>query len=429
MYPFLLFFGRLTVAKQPAGGYTTYLPKHNFCLYLTQMSLNKESAQTTVVFVDKSRAFAGAEKCLNVLCEQFDEKRFHPIILADFPVSHHYIYETSGAIIKYRADRLAWWMGTDRWQSPPRGTDAFKRIIFAHKLKRLMAKSDAKILHVNLLSRDSWIDLATAKIMGVRTVGHVRSLLSQKPLNSHCLKYCDAVICISDCVTNEITKLTDHSKIIKIYDPVPSIQDLRTAEKDTAKIALSLNADTKVISSIAMLDPRKGHDVAINAFAKIAQSCPQSILLIVGGSYSNRPSTEIDRLKKLAHYHGLSERVKFTGFVVDMHKIYAASDIVLALSKDGEAFGLVPLEAGAHGCVAVATAVGATPELIIDGETGFLVPPDDPDAVADVCMRVLSDVSLAKNIGIAAKEHVEKNFNPEIITRQVEAVYDRLLQK
>ncbi len=391
------------------------------------MLLNKESAQTTVVFVDKSRAFAGAEKCLCVLCEQFNKTRFQPIILADFPISYHYIYEKVGAVIKYRADRLAWWMGTDRWQHPPRGTDAFKRIIFAHKLKQIMLNLGTKILHVNLLSRDSWIDLATAKIMGVRTVGHVRSLLSQRHLNSRCLKYCDAVICISDCVANEISKLTDPSKITKIHDPVPDVEDLQPSEKDTAKAAWSLNADTKVISSVAMLDPRKGHDVAINAFAKIVQYCPQSIMLIVGGSYSNRPSTELDRLKQFVHAFGLSERVIFTGFVDDMRKIYAVSDIVLALSKDGEAFGLVPLEAGAHGCVAVATSVGAAPELIIDGKTGFLVPPNDPDAIFEACKRILNDAALANNIGTAAKAYVEKYFNPAMITRQVEAVYDHLV--
>lgn len=112
-----------------------------------------------------------------------------------------------------------------------------------------------------------------------------------------------------------------------------------------------------------------------------------------------------------------------------MRNIYLASDIVLALSKDGEAFGRVAVESGAYGCVTVATAVGATPELIIDGQTGFLVSPNNPNAVAEVCVRVLNDATLAKNIGIAAKEHVEKKFNPEIITRQVEAVYERLLQK
>ncbi|MFZ2406831.1 MAG: glycosyltransferase family 4 protein [Methylobacter sp.] len=393
------------------------------------MSLNKESAQTTVLFVDKSRAFAGAERSLSVVVEHLDKARFRPIIVADYPLLHHKEYQKSCAEVKCRANNLKWWMGTDRWKRPPRGTDAFKRIIFAHKLKRLMADSGAKILHVNLLSRDSWVDLVTAKIMGVRTVGHVRSLLSQRYLNNHCLKYCDSVICISDYVTNEISKLTSISKIIKIYNPIPLIKCARPEEKDTAKKDLNINPDKDVISSVAMLDPRKGHDIAITAFVKIAQYCPQSILLIVGGSYSNRTSTVFDRLKQLARDLGISERIKFTGFVDDMRNIYLASDIVLALSKDGEAFGRVAVESGAYGCVTVATAVGATPELIIDGQTGFLVSPNNPNAVAEVCVRVLNDATLAKNIGIAAKEHVEKKFNPEIITRQVEAVYERLLQK
>jgi len=393
------------------------------------MSLNKETSQTTIVFVDKSRAFAGAERSLSVVVENLDKARFRPIIVVDYPLLHHKEYQKAYAELKCRASNLKWWMSTDRWKRPPRGTDAFKRIIFAYKLRRIMADSGAKILHVNLLSKDSWVDLSTAKIMGLRTVGHVRSLLSQRHLSSHCLKYCDAVICISDYVANEISKRTNISKIVKIYNPIPLIKYDRPEEKETAKKALNINSDKDVISSVAMLDPRKGHDVAIKAFAKIAQYCPQSILLIVGGSYSNRPSTEFDRLKHLAQDHAVSERVKFTDFVDDMRNIYLASDIVLALSKDGEAFGRVAVESGAYGCVTVATAVGATPELVRDGQTGFLVPPNDPAAVAEVCMRVLNDAALAKNIGIAAKTHVEKYFNPAIITRQVEAVYDRLLQK
>jgi glycosyltransferase involved in cell wall biosynthesis len=382
----------------------------------------------TVVFMDKSHVLAGAERCLCVLTEHLDKARFHTIIAADYPLPHHAVYQRSGVEVQYRTTGMQWWMGTDRWHHPPRGTDAIKRMIFTRQLRNMMAACDARILHVNLLSLDSHSDLAAARHMGMRTVGHVRSLLSQRHLDRRCLELCDAVICISDYVAREITGLTEASRIERIYCPVSVSKTIGLEERNNAKSELGINSDALVISSVAMLDPRKGHDVAILAFAKLSADFPNAILLIVGGAYVESGNTERGRLQKIATDSGIGSRVVFCGYVSEMRKVYAASDIVLALSKDGEAFGRVAVEAAAHGRVAIATAAGATPELIKDGVTGFLVPPNDPAAVVACCRRVLADGEGARRIGVAGMEHVARKFDPDIIARQVAAVYDRLLQ-
>ena len=383
----------------------------------------------TVVFVDKSRVLAGAERCLCVLSEHMDKSKFHVVIGADYPLRHHTVYQRSGAEIRYRTTRVKWWMGTDRWHHLPRGMDAIKRMIFARQLQHMIAACDARILHVNLLSRNSWIDLAAARRMGVRSVGHVRSLLSQRPLDRRCLELCDTVICISDCVVCEIAGLTETVRIERIYDPVSVAEMIFPEERYIAKRDLGLNPDATVISSVAMLDPRKGHDIAILAFAKLSADFPDAKLLIVGGGYTAASgNAERERLQKIAIDSGVGLRVVFSGYVSKMRKVYAATDIVFALSKDGEAFGLVTAEAAAHGRVAIATAVGATPEIIQDGVTGFLVTPNDPDAVAAYCRLILNDEDWARQIGAAGMEHVARKFNPKTIARQVEAVYERLLK-
>jgi glycosyltransferase involved in cell wall biosynthesis len=393
-----------------------------------EMVVKNEAPIATVIFVDKSRALAGAERSLCGLIEHLNKARFPVVIAADYPFPHHAAYQRAGAEVKCRANSLKWWMGTDRWHRPPRGTDAIKRIIFARQLQKIMAACNARILHVNLLGSNSWVDLTAAKRMGVRTVGHVRSLLSQRPLERRCLELCDGIICISDYVAHEIGGLVEPSKIERIYDPVPVAKMVGWKERKKTKCALGLNSDAKVISSVAMLDPRKGHDVAILAFAQLSGDFPGAMLLIVGGGYRGSGDTELERLKKIAIDSGVGSRVIFSGYVPAMRKMYAASDIVLALSKDGEAFGLVSAEAAAHGRVAIATGIGATPELIQDGHTGFLVPPNDSDAVAEICRRVLSNVDWTKKIGLAAKNYIERKFKPEIIACQVEAVYERLLK-
>lgn len=236
------------------------------------------------------------------------------------------------------------------------------------------------------------------------------------------------LICGSDFVAREIGRLTDSFRVTRIYSPISVAATISLEERNIAKRELGMNPDTFVISSVAMLDPRKGHDVAIQAFAKLSAEFPTARLLIVGGVYAASGNAELERLQKIAIESGVDSCVVFSGYISDLRKVYAASDIVLALSRDGEAFGRVTAEAAAHGCVAIATAVGATPELIQDGITGFLVQPNDPDAVAERCRQVLVDEDLARQIGIAATEYVAQNFHPDMIARQTEAVYERLLK-
>lgn len=389
---------------------------------------DEESSMATVVIVDKSPVLAGAEWNLCILAEHLNKAKFRVVIAADYPHSHHAVYLKYGAEVLHRNTSLKWWMGSERWRRPLRGTDAIKRMIFARQLRHIIAGSDAKILHVSLLKNDSWIDLAAARSMGLKTVGSVNSLLSQRHLDKRCLELCDMLICGSDFVAREIGGQTESSRITRIYSPISVAATISLEERNIAKRELGMNPDTFVISSVAMLDPRKGHDVAIQAFAKLSEEFSAATLLIVGGVYAESGNAELERLQKLAFDSGVSSRVVFSGYISELRKVYVASDIVLALSKDGEAFGRVTAEAAAHGRVAIATAVGATPELIQDGITGFLVHPNDPEAVAERCRRVLVDKDLALQIGVAAMEQVARNFHPDMIARQTEAVYERLLK-
>lgn len=383
---------------------------------------------TTVVFVDKSRVLAGAEWNLCILIEHLNKAKYHAVVAADYPLLHHAAYKHAGAEVANRTDRLKWWMGSERWLRPVRGTDAIKRLIFARQLQRIIRESNARIISMSLLSRDSWVDLATARKMGIRTVGNVNSLLSQRPLDRRCLELCDMLICGSDFVAREISRLTDTSRVIRIYSPISVVATIRPDERYNAKCEFGQNPNAIIISSVAMLDSRKGHDDAIVAFAKLAADYPDAVLLIVGGTYSESGNAEMERLKKIAIDSGIGSRVVFTGYISELRKVYAASDIVLAISKDGEAFGRVTAEAAAHGRVAIGTAVGATPEIIRDKITGFLVPPNDPDAVAACCRRILTDKDFAGGIALAAKNHIEQNFNPVTIIHQFEMVYERLLK-
>jgi glycosyltransferase involved in cell wall biosynthesis len=85
------------------------------------------------------------------------------------------------------------------------------------------------------------------------------------------------------------------------------------------------------------------------------------------------------------------------------------------------------LEAMAAGKPVVATDVGGSPEVVIDGKTGFLVPPKDPEALASAILHLLADRELARNLGEAGRIRVESEFTLEIMVARLEELYDSLL--
>ena len=100
---------------------------------------------------------------------------------------------------------------------------------------------------------------------------------------------------------------------------------------------------------------------------------------------------------------------------------------MLALPSWTEGLPLVVLEAMAHGKPVVATPVGGTPELVTDGETGLLVPPRDPQALAAALQRLLEDAELSRRLGEAGRRRVEERFSLDAMNRRVLQIYDEVV--
>jgi glycosyltransferase involved in cell wall biosynthesis len=109
---------------------------------------------------------------------------------------------------------------------------------------------------------------------------------------------------------------------------------------------------------------------------------------------------------------GLADRVGWTGFVGDRSAIYRDLDIVVAPAVE-EGFGMTVIEAGAHGLPVVAARSGAFPDVVRDGETGLLVPPDDAESLAKALRRLIGEANLRRRLGDAARAHVAASFTVE----------------
>lgn len=173
---------------------------------------------------------------------------------------------------------------------------------------------------------------------------------------------------------------------------------------------------------LARLAPQKGHRVLFDALPSIVAEVPDVLARIVG---HEELSTVAD-LRAYAAGRGIADRVRFEGFGADVPALLADLD-VFVLPSLWEGFGLVLLEAMAAGRPVVASAVGAIPEIVRDGETGLLVPPGDSAALARAVVRVLRDPDLAARLGRAGRAGVETRFGLAGMVANTDALYQRLL--
>jgi glycosyltransferase involved in cell wall biosynthesis len=138
-----------------------------------------------------------------------------------------------------------------------------------------------------------------------------------------------------------------------------------------------------------------------------------------GGSYQRE-------LERTAERAGVRDRVVFAGARDDAGSLLAELD-VLALPSWTEGLPLVVLEAMARRRPVVATPVGGTPEIVVDGETGLLVPPRDPRALAAALRRLLDDPQLRERMGEAGFARVRERFSADAMTERMLAIYDEVL--
>lgn len=175
-----------------------------------------------------------------------------------------------------------------------------------------------------------------------------------------------------------------------------------------------------VIGCTARLHRKNDHGSLLTAFAQIAPQWPDARLLLVGRG------PEEERLRAMANRLELSARVRFAGEQADVAPSLEEMDLYVQ-SSIAEGMPNSVLEAMAVGLPVVATAVGGTPEVVADDETGLLVPPGDPAAMAAALTTLLADRAKAGAFGRAGRARVEADFGEATMLRRVEALLDRLV--
>lgn len=384
-----------------------------------------------VLFIDNDigapNNFGGAGASLVGLIGELRTRGVDVGVCGVFPSARLKAYEAAGAWTIPRIDAELW-RGQHQLLRKLRGGGAASKRLLRSSFREILERSGAVVVHANLFQKWDCFDLELAQGRGIKTVGHVRSMGSQVTLGARDIDSADAVLCVSDAVRTNMEALFPGGTFRKVYNPV----EARNYQCDLSLLEArqQLGLDERhglLLFSIGALEQRKGHDTAIAALSEVRRQGTEVQLVIAGGAYDGKDCAERARLGRVARDCGVLDAVHFAGHVANMATVYAAADVVLALSSDGEAFGRVPVEAAFAGKPVIGTAIGATPEIILDGTTGWLVPPMDAQAVANRIVEIFAEPGKIETVVDAAADRARTLFDTRQHADKVIQVYQTLL--
>ncbi|MEP0828310.1 MAG: glycosyltransferase [bacterium] len=166
-----------------------------------------------------------------------------------------------------------------------------------------------------------------------------------------------------------------------------------------------------------------GPDILLRAMRLALDSMP-TLRLTMAGRGRMTP-----QLRSMADELGLKEAVSFPGFIEHdrVFRLLAEHDLMVMPSRQ-ESFGVAALEASAAGIPVIASAVGGIPEVVIDGATGLLVPPESPERLAEAIVKLAADASLREKLGNAGRKFVAENYRWDDNIKQMIEIYNSLMK-
>lgn len=240
------------------------------------------------------------------------------------------------------------------------------------------------------------------------------------------MRYADAIVGNSAAVVRQLVEEESCSKgrVRLIYNGVDT-NALRSAPENLGcRSELQLSDRDVVLTVVANLIPYKGHKDLIEAISLLPRVARTNVQLIcVGAGIAQRQD-----LIALTSQYQLDAHVKWLGSRKDVFRIFSDSDIGVLPSHE-EGFSNAILEGMAAGLPMVVTDVGGNAEAVIDGETGFVVPSKDPQALATALERLIGDAKLRESMGQAGRQRVEERFSLDSCVDAYESLFYEVLER
>ncbi len=303
-------------------------------------------------------------------------------------------------------------------------------LALASKMAEVIDREELDLLHVHYAVPHAVCAVLAAQ-MAKRDVKIVTTLhgtditvLGYDPSMSELIRFgiekSDAVTAVSK---HLIQQTYDLLEINKEITPVYNFVDERVyfkKEGSFLKTEYGILPEEKVIIHVSNFRHVKRVPDVILAFEKIQDNIPAKLLLVGDGP-------ELTVVNKLVREKNLTDKVLFLGKQDNIEELYSISDLTVLLSQK-ESFGLVLLEAMACGVPCIGTRVGGIPEVVVDGETGFLCDLGDITDISEKAISLLKDSNLHKKMAENSLSYINEKFNSAKIVEQYESIYYNTLK-
>lgn len=333
---------------------------------------------------------------------KLDRSRFSPLVVITKPSLLQKVLAAQGIACRV-------------WATHDRGPNIVAYALHVARAVRFLREGGVRIAHFNY-AETGWKPAETiaARLLRIPIVSHLHAPFTE---TSSYLGYASAIVGVSDYVC----KGSD-CRGVPAY-VVHNVADLgRFASGKRERQKLGLKEDSVVVGFLGQVRRIKG----ILMFLELAKAIDAgNVEFVIAGELRGDDTFSSDEFARLI---GGDTRIKYLGRREDVQDVYASCDIVVMPSQWGEPCAMVLFEASAAGRPIVATATGGTPEILIDGETGYLVEKNEVGDLVDRVYRLIQDQQLRERMGACAKRRAMTEF-AERPVRQLEEIYDRLLRQ
>jgi len=298
------------------------------------------------------------------------------------------------------------------------------------KLVKVLKDEKVDIIHCHRHQSSTYGTIAGLIARTPSVVTHVHGLnrsknARRKLVNRLTLRLADKILTVSEGVRQDVLKANPAVKAEKVISIGNSIDYERYANvsttKQQAKENIGLKADSFVFGSVGRLAPTKGYSYLISAFESVKKEIPAACLVFIGdGRLRNE-------LEKQASETAAVDSIHFLGYRDNVPELLKAMD-VFVLSSIAEGLPRSLLEAMAAGVPCVGTEVGGIPEILADGEFGYLVPPKDDKALAEAMLGLAEKTYLQREALIQkARQRVMDKYSHAVVRERLENIYDNEL--
>lgn len=317
-------------------------------------------------------------------------------------------------------------------------TNKFYKINNAIKLSKVIKKEGIDLIHSHTPFAGTFLTRIAGKLSGIPVIthAHARDCLNPNPLVKRLEIFlnkvssrlaCNKIIAVSNAIKEAfVNQGHEESKIEVVHNGIDLKKSKSERNPEELREEPNIKYGQKVIGEVGRLCKQKGQHILIKAAPKVIKKFSDTCFVLVGEDLEQGGQYK-KNLIAITKKIGVRNRFIFTGYRDDIEDLLDTFDLFV-LPSSMEGLPVVILEAMAASAPVVATSVGGNSEVVIDGETGTIIPPENPEALAEAIIYHLENPEISKEMGQRGYERVKKHFSKDKMVKKTFQVYEGIIQ-